>query len=144
MVEAVPFQEGVRRIQALERYSLHKSEYEEQLNTALAEYVGTSGPPPEDEAGDPGRTPVPQAPIATSGIPPILVFFVLVLLAGVCFLFALVAGVSAFFTTPDPNNPLSPNRLGGFLTGLLCMGTSIGQFGAAFAVYRMYLRRKHG
>lgn len=140
------FEKPMRSIQALERYSMRQPEleYEVPLSRALSEYVEKTEPPPlENKVEGPEKETVPPSAVTRPDALPKIFFFALVL-AGVIFLFlAFVAALTPYFTSPVTGDPLN-SRLGGFLASLFFAVVALGLGGAAFAVHRVYLRRKNG
>ena len=139
------FEKPIRSIQGLERYDMHRLEieYEEPLSRALSEYIKKTEFPPEDKDGTLEKAPVLPSPDIRPDLLPKLVFFVLIVL-GVIFIFlAVVAFVAPYISSTIPGDPLN-SRLAGFLTGLFLIAIALGLGGAAFAVHRIYLRRKNG
>ncbi len=118
------FRTPTRKIQALERYALRRNEYEGPLERALSEYVkGVRHERPDSLAK---------------------IFFFTLLLSGGVFLFlAFVAFVTPYFSSPLPGDPLG-NRLTGLLVSLFLAAVAVGMGAAAYAVRRVYLRRKNG
>jgi hypothetical protein len=118
------FRTPMRKIQALERYALRRDEYEGPLERALSEYVkGAHHARPDSLAK--------------------IVLFALLLACGVFLFLAFVASVTPYFSSPLPGDPLG-NPLNGLLAGLFFAAVSVGLGVAAFAVHRVYLRRKNG
>jgi hypothetical protein len=144
-VELPPrFQQPIRSIQALERYSLRRFEYEGPLSRALSEYVKRIEFQSADKDDKPEEVPAPPPPPDTplTALPKI-VFFILVLSSSFFFLFAAIMMVIPYFASTTPGDPLN-NRLAGFLTGLFFIGVALVVGVAAFAVQRVYLRRRNG
>jgi TIR domain len=130
----------IGKIQALERYLFHKSEYEEQLRKALSEYVGRPEPPPEEEPHSPVGI---QAPGPPPGLSWKAVCFILLLTALVFFFLALMSVAAPLFAATVPGDPLS-NRLVGFLGGSVFLLIAAGLCAAAFVVNRKYLAGTKG
>jgi hypothetical protein len=121
------FQKPMRRIQALERYTLRHDEYEGLLEKGLSKYVKKATAPRHTRPD-----PLPK-----------IVFFSL-LLSCVLFLFlAFVAIVTPYFSSPLPGDPLN-SRLTGLLAGLFFAAVAAGLCAAALVVRGKYLRRKNG
>lgn len=127
-------QQRVSKIQALERYTLHTSEYEEQLYRSLSEHVGKPKTHDREARRDDGKASGPPPP---SGLSWIAVYFILLLLAVASFLLAVAVAVTPFFATTMPGDPLS-SRLAGFLAGGFFIVIACGLCAVAFVV-----KRKH-
>lgn len=143
-VELPPgFEKPLRSIQALERYSMRRPEleYEAPLSKALSEYVKKIEPP--HEVRDEGLK-TEAAPPADDRPPdtlPKIVFFALALFAGGLLFLAFVVALTPYFTSPTPGDPLG-SRLAGFMTSLFLTCVAVILSAGAFAVHRVYLRRK--
>lgn len=139
------FEEPLRKIQALERYSMRRPvlEYEVPLSRTLSEYLKKTEPVFEERDERVEQELIrPQADTRPDSLPNI-VFFTLILV-GVVFLFlAFVAFVAPYIVSPVPGDPLG-NRLAGFVAGLVFTLLACGLGAVAFVVYRKYLRRKDG
>jgi hypothetical protein len=116
--------------QALERYAQFKHEYEKSLERALSPYRRPGFGPPRLPPPDTGPDALPK-----------IVFFMLGLLAVLTLLFAVVLVVFSYVSPAVPGN-LRLSRLVGWLSGLIFTVIACGLGATAFAVYRVYLRRK--
>jgi hypothetical protein len=134
-------QEPIRSRQALERYALHKSEYEEPLMRALAQYTEFK-PSSAESRNTSKKTPEAAQPLPTADVLPKIVFFSLTLLAVLTLLLAASIFAAPYFYAATPNDPLS-NRLVGLVISLVFAAVAFGLGGGAFAVHKVYLRRKH-
>jgi TIR domain len=137
------FRQPIRSIQALERYALRTSEYEEPLSRALNEYIKPIPPIPSEKNHD-GRveSPVPPLPAWQSDILPKIFFFSLILLV-VVFVFLAAAATMAPHLASYPGDPLG-KRWVGLLVALSFIAIALGLGAGALAVYRVYIRRKNG
>lgn len=134
-----PYQSRMRGIQALERYALRRYEYEKPLSRAIADYLKVEPRPEEKvERREPERVPPPDV---RPDVLPKIVFFALVLSGGGFLFLALIAIAAPYFASASPNDPLN-NRLMGLVAGIFFLCVALSLEGAAFVVYRVYLRRK--
>ena len=137
------FRETLRSVQALERYSLHRDEYEEPLARALAEYIKKPEPAPREEDKRLEREAFPPPANVRPDVLPKIVFFALMLSAGACLFLIFVMILIPYFTSPFPGGPFN-NHLAGLVTGLFFSPVAVGLGAGALAVYRVYLQRKDG
>jgi hypothetical protein len=143
-VELPPrFRETLRSVQALERYSMHRDEYEEPLARALAEYIKKPEPTTGEHVERLERESSPPPPHARPDMLPKIVFFALILSAGTCLFLTFVMVLIPYFASPFPGDPFN-NRLAGLVTGIFFLLIAVGLSVGAFGVYRVYLRRKDG
>jgi TIR domain len=129
-------QEVVRKRQTLDRYSMHQSAYERPLSNALSEHIRVPLTPRKAAIVPPPDPPPPDDRL------PKVVFFVLIAAALISLFLA-----GLFNITPDyiSRNPveLAHNRVMGLILGGMFVFISLGLSGAAFVVFRMYLRRRN-
>lgn len=137
------FRNKLRSIQALERYLRHPDEYEETLARALAEYIKQPEPTPREKGERLEGETLPLPPSARPDVLPKIVFFALVLSAGACLFLTFVMILVPYFAPSFPGDPFN-NRLAGLVTGLFFSLIAVSLAVGAFAVYRVYLRRKDG
>ncbi|MGA9993900.1 MAG: toll/interleukin-1 receptor domain-containing protein [Pyrinomonadaceae bacterium] len=141
-VELPPrFQEPVRNIQALDRYSLHKCEYEEPLSRALSEYIKRREISPKENNDRHVEAPVQLPPVIESDALPKILFFSLIVLV-VAFVFLATVAIISPHLVSYPGDPLG-DRLTSFLASFGFMVIALGLSGGALAVYRKYIRRKN-
>lgn len=132
-------QELVRKRQTLDRHSMHQSAYERPLRSALSEYIPNTVLPTaqKQDVVSPVVPPVPPLEIL-----PKLVCFGLVAAAGVLFFLALVAIVAPLIiSVRSPDDPVN-NFQAGLYGGITLAFIGLVLSGAAFAVFRVYLRRR--
>ena len=125
-------QELVRKRQTLDRHSM-QSAYEGPLSTALSEYVR---PEKKDEVLVPLPPPGPDPDILAK-----VVFFGLIAAALINFSLVLLVNIAPPFISKTPAE-LKNNCLVGFISGISFGAIGLGLSGAAFAVFRKYLRRE--
>ncbi len=135
-------QSQIRRRQTLDRHSLHPSDYEELLRTALSEYIKVTQPLSntiDDIFQEPPR---PLPPRASSDILPISVVFGLLMFVVILTVLAIVTFAMPYVPSVRGSDDLFNNRFVGFVAGLffLCWAFIFGA--GAFAVFRIYLRGK--
>jgi hypothetical protein len=143
-VELPPrFQEPILSMQTLERYALRRHEYEEPLDRALSEYTGKTRHTPGEEGARAERAAVlPQSQPRPDALP-LIVFFGLLLAAGASLFLACVVPLVPYVGFGRPGDPLN-SPLAGFMTGLFFAAVAASLGAGAYAVYRVYLRRKNG
>jgi hypothetical protein len=135
-------QKLVRSRQTLDRHSMHTSAYEEPLTRALSEYITVTVPRSKVDHQELEIAP-PKSPAAAS--PDILakiVFFSLLLLVLLFLILAVVVVVTPNLVSAKSPDDLLNNRLMGLIGGLTFTIIALGLGGAAFAVFRIYLRRR--
>jgi hypothetical protein len=130
-------QKRVRSRQTLDRYSMHKSAFEEPLRKALSEYIPVTITSTQESEVVPVIVP-PSVPAPE--ILPRILFFGLVLFGGLSLFLAVVAVVTPNIISVRSPDDLTNNRLVGLIGGIMFMVISFGLSGAAFAVFRVYLR----
>src|SRR6185369_11674841 len=126
-------QELVRKRQTLDRHSM-QSAYEGPLSTALSEYVR---PEPKDDVLLPLPPPGPDPDILAK-----VVFFGLIVAALINFSLVLVVNIAPPFISKTPAE-LENNRFVGLISGINFAVIGLGLSGAAFAVFRKYLRKEN-
>jgi len=131
-------QKPLRRRQTLDRHSMHASEYEELLNSALAEYVGV--PEPHVTVADTQEIPRLKVPRTTSDKLPIIVFFALLLFVVVCVGLSIISFAMPYIPSARGPDDMFNNRLIGVLAGLTFLGIASAFGLGAFTVFRTYLR----
>lgn len=130
-------QKRVRSRQTLDRHSMHKSAYEEPLRKALSEFI----PITTSRIQEPEAVPLIVPPSAPApDILPRILFFGLVLFGGISLFLAVVAVITPNIISVRSPDDLTNNRLVGLIGGIMFMLISFGLSGAAFAVFRVYLR----
>lgn len=140
-VELPPrFQKPIRSIQALERYALRQFEYEEPLSRALSEYMTRTEPAPQKNQDGPVEALVLPPPVTQSDLLPKIFFFSLILVI-VIFVFLAAGATISPHLASYPGDPLGP-RWAGYLVSFVFIAIAFGLGGGAFAVYRIYIRRK--
>lgn len=140
-VELPPnLQVPVRRRQTLDRYSMHQSAYEKPLGKTLSEYIPVTVAPLPQE---PDIAPLLSQPVRSGDMLPKLVSFGLAF-AGAVFLFlSLVVIITPNIMSAKSPDDLLNNRLIGVFGGILFILLGLALTGAAFAVFRKYLRRRN-
>ena len=127
----------VRSRQTIDRYSMHQSSYEGPLRRALSEYITFTAPPTE-----PDLRPVLSARGPSPDILPKVVFFSLLALVGLCFCLAVVVVITPNLLSAKSPDDLLNNRLLGLFGGIMFTAIAFGLGGTAFAVFRVYLRKR--
>jgi hypothetical protein len=135
-------QKLVRTRQTLDRHPLHSSAYEEPLRRALSEYITVTAPRSKMVHQELETTSLPSPTTASPDILPKVVFFGLLLLVLIFLLLAVVVLVTPNLPSAKSADDLLNNRLEGLIGGLFFTVIALGSGGAAFAVFRIYLRRK--
>ena len=133
-------QAPVRRRQTLDRYSMHQSAYEEPLEKTLSEYIPVTVPPTPQERE--------IAPLLAPSVPagdmlPKLVAFGLAFLGALLLFVGVVAIVTPNIISAKSPDDFLNNRLIGLIGGITFILIGLGLTGAAFAVFRVYLRRRN-
>jgi len=130
-------QKPVRSRQTLDRYSMHQSAYEGPLRRALSEYISFTAP-----ATEPDLRPVlpPRGP--SPDLLPKVVFFSLLALVGLCLCLAVVVVITPNLLSAKSPDDLLNNRVMGLFGGILFTVIALGLGGTAFAVFRVYLRKR--
>ena len=129
-------QEVVRKRQTLDRYSMHQSAYEQPLSKALIEHIRTPLTPKKAAIVPPPDPPPPDDRL------PKVVFFVLIAAALISLFLAGLFNITPDYISRSPEE-LAMNRLMGLILGGMFVFISLGLSGAAFVVFRMYLRRRN-
>lgn len=127
----------VRQIQTLDRHSMHRSAYEERLSNALSERIRPIPPPPPPPKN---KRIAPQIDSPPDRLPKVVVFALLVG-AGLSWFFAVMFNLAAPFFSRSPEE-LRSNQLAGLILGIMLFVLGLALMGAAYAVFRMYLRSK--
>lgn len=130
-------QSQIRLRQTLDRHSMHASNYEDLLNTALSKYLAVAESR-MDETATKGLLPSP--PRRSSEVLPTIVVFGLLMLLLILFVLALVSFVMPYLPSTRPSDDLFNNRLVSLLAGLVFLSLGLACGAAAFAVFRTYLR----
>lgn len=125
-------QELVRQRQTLDRHSM-QSAYEGPLSTALSEYVR---PDPKDDLILPLPPPEPDRDRLAK-----VVFFGLIAAALISFSLVLLVNIAPPFISKT-STELENNRMVGLISGINFGVIGLGLSGAAFAVFRLYLRKR--
>lgn len=128
-------QERVRLRQTLDRYALHQSSYEEPLSNTLSKYIPGAMPIVPRFAPPPPPPPKPE-------LLPRILFFALLLAAVSLLFFGVVFAIAPNIMSAKSPDDLRNNRLIGIFGLVILAGIASGLSLAAFAVYRLYLRRK--
>ena len=126
----------VRKRQTLDRYSMHQPAYEERLTKALSEHIHhlTLRPNPEI-VPDPSPDPTPASNL------PKIVIFALLAAAGIVWFLSVLFAISPPLISKSPEE-LKSNHVIGLIMGSTFFLFGLGLIGAAFAVFRTYLRRR--
>ena len=131
----------VRSRQTLDLHSLHLSTYQELLRKALSEYVGWSRPLGSAADTKVDVVPAISAPGAALNMLPKVLFFSLVLLVILCLVFTVVVSIVPFLVTARPDDIIN-NRFMAASLAVFLMGIAVVLTGIAFAVFRIYLRKR--
>jgi hypothetical protein len=132
-------QKVVRTRQTLNRHSMHQSAYEGPLSRALSEYITVTAPGSRLEDIAPPQS-APAVP--PSEALPKVVFFSLLLLVVIFLVLAVVVFVTPNLASAKSPDDLLNNRLAGVAAGISFLVIALGLGGAAFAIFRIYLRRR--
>lgn len=135
-------QKAVRTRQTLDRHSMHPSAYEGPLSRALSEYITVTVPRSRLDHLKPDIAPRQSSPAVSPEVLPKVVFFSLLLLGVFFLLLAVVILVTPNLASAKSPDDILNSRLMGFMGALFSLVIASGLGGAAFAVFRIYLRRK--
>lgn len=134
-------QKLVRSRQTLDRHSLNLSAYQQLLRKALSEHIKFTRPP-----GITMDTKVEIAPVVTTpdralNMLPKVLFFGLLAVVALFLVLAFVFLVTPFIVTARPDDIIN-NRLASFAAASMTVFIAVVVGGAAFAVFRIFLRRR--
>ena len=132
-------QKLVRSRQTLDRYSMHRAAYEEPLSKTLSEYLPLTVPPHQESQITPKLFPS----VPTSDSLAKVVFFALILVGVLSLFLAVVVVLTPNIISAKSPEDIVNNRLIGVVGGLMFLVICLGVSGAAFAVFRVYLRRRN-
>ena len=133
-------QKVVRTRQQLDRHSMHQSAYEEPLSKALSEHI------PRTIASTRKADTLPVLslpPVPTLDPLPNLLFFGLVLCSSISFFLAVVVVITPHIISTKSPNDLLNNQVVGLMGAIMLVIVGLALGGAAFAVFRVYLRRNN-
>lgn len=141
-VELPPhLQKPVRSRHTLDRYSLHLSTYQELLRKALSEHIKVNWRQGTTMETKVEIAPVVNAPVHALDKLPKVVFFALLIVVAFFLALALVMYLSPFFIPARPEDVVK-NRVASILAACLFIVVALFFGGIAFAVFRIFMRRR--